>query len=96
MLFLLPPDIPTSDQARLWRMRPAVMVSFCRPAVATGFPYRSAFQSRAQAWNCNGCNDVVVWEFPTVLQISFWGLCLRQALRPLARTAGIIVVQMQH
>ena len=62
LLGLLPPEVTSSENQRLWQMQPSVMLAFCRAMVAAQLPYTSVFRNPAKVY---AANDRIVWEFET-------------------------------
>ena len=62
ILSLLPREVISSENQRLWQMQPSVVLTFCRAMVAAKLPYTSVFRSTAKV--C-AANDRIVWEFET-------------------------------
>ena len=62
ILSLLPREVISSENQRLWQMQPSVVLTFCRAMVAAKLPYTSVFRNTAKVW---AANDRIVWEFET-------------------------------
>eukprot|EP00439_Symbiodinium_sp_Y106_P082440 s273_g21.t2 len=62
ILSLLPREVISSENQRLWQMQPSVVLTFCRARVAAKLPYTSVFRNTAKVW---AANDRIVWEFET-------------------------------
>ena len=60
ILSLLPQEVITSENQRLWQMQPSVVLTFCRAMVAAQLPYTSVFRSKAKVY---AAGDRIVWEF---------------------------------
>ena len=60
ILSLLPQEVITSENQRLWQMQPSVVLTFYRARVAAQLPYTSVFRSKAKVY---AAGDRIVWEF---------------------------------
>ena len=63
ILGLLPQEVSSSENQRLWQMQPSVVSAFCRAMVAAQLPYTSVFRNTAKVWTVH---DRIVWEFETI------------------------------